>query len=47
MRTFGVIVDAPFLNDYLGFLETVEEFAVDAFVPELAVERFAIAVLPR
>ena len=46
MRTFGVIVDAPFLDDHLGFLETVEDFAVQTFIPELAIEGFAIAVLP-
>jgi hypothetical protein len=45
--TFGVVVDAPFLNDYLSFLETVEDFAIQTFVPELAVEGFAVAVLPR
>ena len=47
MRTFGVVVDAPHLDDRLRFLETVEDLAIQAFVPVLAVERFAIAVLPR
>ena len=35
MRTFGVVVDAPFLDDHLGFLETVEDLAIEAFIPEL------------
>ena len=35
MRTFGVIVDAPFLDDHLGFLETVEDLAIEALSPEL------------
>ena len=34
MRTFGVVVNAPFLDNQLGFLETVEDFAVEAFIPE-------------
>ena len=36
MRTFGVVVDAPHLDDRLRFLKTVEDLAVEAFVPELA-----------
>ena len=35
MRTFGVVVDAPFLDDHLGFLETVADLAIEAFIPEL------------
>ena len=44
---FGVVVDAPFLNDHPRFLETVEDFAVKTFAPELAIEGFMVAVLPR
>ena len=36
MRAFGVVVDAPFLDNDLGFLETVEDFAIEAFRPERA-----------
>ena len=46
MQTFGVVVDAPHLDDRLRFLETVEDLAIEAFIPELAVEGFAVAVLP-
>ena len=35
MQTFGVVVDAPFLNDHSRLFETVEDRAVGAFVPEL------------
>jgi hypothetical protein len=42
--TFGVVVDAPFLNDYLSFLGTVEDFAIQTFLPELAVEGFTITI---
>ena len=35
MRTFGVVVDAPHLDDCWRFLETVEDLTIEAFVPEL------------
>ena len=39
-------MDTPLLDDHLGFPEAVEDLAIEAFVPELAVERFTKAVLP-
>ena len=36
MRTFGVVVNVPFLDNPLGFLETVEDLANKAFILELA-----------
>jgi hypothetical protein len=47
MGAFSVVVDAPVFNGHLRFPETVEDFAIQAFVPELAVGRFTIAILPR
>jgi hypothetical protein len=38
---------APLLNDDGRFLQAVEDFSVEAFVAQLAVERFTVAVLPR
>jgi hypothetical protein len=35
------------LDEYLGLLQAVKDFAVEQFVPKLAVEAFARAVLPR
>ena len=35
MRTFGVAMDAAFLDDPLGFFEAVEDLAIEAFIPEL------------
>lgn len=32
MRTFGVVVDAPFLDDHLRLPEAVEDFAIEAFI---------------
>lgn len=39
-------MDAPLLDDDLGFPEAVKDLAVQKFVPELAVEGLAVAVLP-
>ena len=46
MRSDGVVVVAPLLDEDLGFLEAAEDFAIEQLVPQLAVEAFAIAVLP-
>jgi hypothetical protein len=42
-----VVLIAPLLDDDLSFLEAVKDLLVEAFVAQLAVEGFAIAVLPR
>ena len=47
MRPDRVVLIAPLLNDDARFLQAVEDFSVEAFVPQLAVEGLAIAVLPR
>ena len=36
----------PLLDEDLGLLEAVEDLAVEQLVPQLAVEAFAIAILP-
>ena len=41
-----VVVDAPLLDDDLRFPEAVEDLAIEAFIPELAVQGLAVAVLP-
>jgi len=46
VRPERVVVDAPALDHDLCLLQRVEDLAVDQFVPELAVERFAVAVRP-
>lgn len=46
MRPSFVVVDTPLFDDHLGFLKAVEDLAVQRFVPELAVEGLAVAVLP-
>ena len=47
MRTYRVEVIAPLLDHDLSFFQTVKYFLVGAFVAQFAVERLAIAVLPR
>ena len=45
MRPGGVVVVAPLLDDNLCFLETVEDFAIEQLVTQLAVKAFAVAIL--
>ena len=47
MRSSGVVVDAPVLDDHLSFPGVVEDLAIEQFVSELAIEGLALAVLPR
>src|SRR5215208_96417 len=42
----GVVVIAPAFDDDLGLLQAVEDFAIEALVPEFSVEGLAIAILP-
>lgn len=46
MRSDGVVLIAPLLEDDSSLLQTVEDFLIEAFVAQLAVEGLAIAVLP-
>ncbi len=47
MRPFLVVVLAPCFDNDPCLLQAVEDLAVEQFVPELAVEALAVAVLPR
>src|SRR5664279_486888 len=47
VRPLRVVVDPPLLNHHLGLLQRVEDFSVQAFIPQLAVEALAVPVLPR
>ncbi len=42
----GVVVPAPAFDDDLGFLESVEDLAVEQLFAKLGVEALAVAVLP-
>jgi hypothetical protein len=43
---FGVVVDTPFLDDDVCLPETVEDFTIEAFIPELCSVAFqAIAIV--
>ena len=41
-----VVVVTPLFDEDPGLLEAAEDFPVEQLVPQLAVEAFAIAVLP-
>src|SRR5664279_6626463 len=47
VRPLRVVVHPPLLNHHLGLLQRVEDFSVQAFIPQLAVEALAVPVLPR
>ncbi len=40
-------MDAPLLDEHLRFSQRVEDFSVEQFIAQLAVEGFAVAILPR
>jgi len=46
MWPLSVAVNPPVLDHCLRFLEAVEDLSIEAFIPELAIERFVVAVLP-
>ena len=47
VRPDGVVVDAPLLDDHLCFSQRVEDLSVQQLIAQLAVEGFAVAILPR
>ena len=47
VRPDRVVVLPPSLDEHLGLEQRVERFACQQLVPELPVEAFHIAVLPR
>ncbi len=46
MQSDDVVVVAPTLDYDLGLLEAVEDFPVEQFAPQLAVERPTVAIFP-
>ena len=46
MGSGGVVVVAPLPNDGLGLLQAVEDLSIQKLVTQLAVEAFAVAILP-
>lgn len=47
MESIGIKVNAPLLNQYLGFAFAIEQIPLKQLISELAIEAFAVAVLPR
>ena len=46
MRTYGVVVASPVFDHDLCLLQCVEDFSVEQFITQFAVEALAIAVRP-
>ena len=46
MRSEGVVLLPPLLDEYPGLLEVAGDLAVKEFISQLAVEGFIVAVLP-
>jgi len=42
MRPDGVVVDAPLLDQDLGFPQAVEDFAIEQLIPEPGIEALAV-----
>ena len=47
VRPDRVVVPAPLLDDDAGFFKSVEDLAIEQFVPEAGIEALAVTVLPR
>jgi hypothetical protein len=47
VRPLRVVYHPPFLDHYLRLLQRVENFSVQALIPQFPVETLAVAVLPR
>jgi hypothetical protein len=46
VRPDSVVFQSPSLNQYLGFLQGVEDLPVEQLIPELDIETLIITVLP-
>src|ERR1039457_5822817 len=46
MRPYRVVVHSPLLDHHLGLFQRIEDLATQAFISQLAVEAFTVAVLP-
>ena len=47
MDAMMVVVESPAINHPASFLEAQEDFTFESLVPEFAIERVEVAVLPR
>ena len=46
VRSDGVVVSPPLLDDDLSLPERVEDLAIEKFIPEAGIEAFAVSILP-
>ena len=47
VRSLGVVVFPPLLDQDLSLTQAVEDFTVEQFIPHPPIEAFAISVLPK
>ncbi len=47
MRSFGIVEVSPLLDQHLSFPQSVEDFSVQTFIPEFAVEALTVTIFPR
>lgn len=47
MRSFGIVVSSPMLNQDLRLFQSVEDLHVQALITQFSIEALAITVLPR
>jgi hypothetical protein len=46
VRSDGVVVSPPLLDDDLSLPERLEDLAIEKFIPEAGIEAFAVSTLP-
>jgi hypothetical protein len=47
MRAVRIVVASPAFDEDLGFVQRIEEFPVQQFIPQLPVKGLDVPVLPR
>lgn len=46
MRSDGIVLSTPLLDNHLRLVKRVEDLAVQHFIPKLAIETLDVAILP-
>jgi hypothetical protein len=46
MRSLGVVMAPPILDQYLGFFQRIEDLPIEQLITQLAIEALDIAILP-
>ncbi len=46
MRSLGVVMAPPILDQYLGFFQRIEDLAIEQLIAQLAIKDLDVAVFP-